>query len=215
MAASAREVQNLQTTVVALQGNPVAPTVPVIGDALVWDGTQWLPSAPPPPAPPLNGPIIGVTDGSNAAAGMVGEIITHSWTGSVNAIPNGTASGVNAFSTAQFMGGGTGLQIPPGDWQVQIDVVFTASVSLSAWVQCFAVAQMQGFGGVFRYIPGTVTNGMTSIFGGFAITGSLLVPQVSTPTTIASAWSQFNVYVGGGYSGAINGTITYTGRRMR
>lgn len=104
MAASVRDVQNLQTTVVGLQGNPVSNAVPVVGDALVWDGSQWLPSAPPPPAPPLNGPIIGVTDGSNAAPGMVGEVISIS-------------SGPVTITSTTWTDVVT-LNVTPGDWDV-------------------------------------------------------------------------------------------------
>lgn len=110
MAASVRDVQNLVTTVVGLQGNPVSNAVPVIGDALVWDGTQWLPAAPPPPAPPLNGPIIGVTNGSNAAAGMVGEYIESLNTLSPTMTPT---------SNPTFLSGpSTQLILSPGDWDV-------------------------------------------------------------------------------------------------
>lgn len=99
MAASVREVQNLQTTVVALQGNPVAPNPPVVGDLLVWDGSAWTPQ---PPAAPM-----GVTDGSQAASGEVGEILI--LTGTISAAPD---TGTLVTGT-----------IPPGDWDISIMVV--------------------------------------------------------------------------------------------
>lgn len=43
MAASVRDVQNLVTTVVGLQGNPVSAAEPNTGDALIWNGSDWAP----------------------------------------------------------------------------------------------------------------------------------------------------------------------------
>jgi hypothetical protein len=38
---------NLDCTVVALQGNPVSPGEPDVGDVMVWDGDNWTPGASP------------------------------------------------------------------------------------------------------------------------------------------------------------------------
>lgn len=36
--------RKVRTTVVALQGHPIAPDMPAVGDTLVWDGNEWTPT---------------------------------------------------------------------------------------------------------------------------------------------------------------------------
>jgi hypothetical protein len=99
---------------------PLAPTVGALwwdsngAQLYIWysDGTssQWVPSVNQ-----LGGnfqPLTGVTDGSDAGAGNVGEVIS-----TVVPSPGITLTGstvTNAMS----------LPIPPGDWDVQADVWF-------------------------------------------------------------------------------------------
>lgn len=90
MAASAREVQNLITTVVGLQGNPISNAVPVVGDALVWDGSQWL------PRPPAGG---GGVQSVAAGTGLTGGTITDTGTIAL-ATPVSIANGGTAGNTA-------------------------------------------------------------------------------------------------------------------
>lgn len=142
--AQTRDVQNLVTTVVGLQGNPVSNAVPVVGDALVWDGTQWLPAAPPPPAPPLNGPIIGVTDGSDAAPGMVGEYVSAVNTVAPPMTPTNSPTGISAIQ-AQIV-------LSPGDWDVWFSGemrLTSATISDSAGnpqMSGYCAANLQGAG---------------------------------------------------------------------
>ena len=57
--------------------------------------------------PPLSGPIIGVTDGSTAAPGMVGEFIQGSTV--ITAVPN---TGIQVLAAQP-------LTLTPGDWDVE------------------------------------------------------------------------------------------------
>lgn len=122
------------------------PTSPQSG-ALYWDlptaklflfdGTQWVvtvntpeggaagPAGPPgadgavgpagpagpAPTPPFNGPIIGVTDGSNAAPGQVGEYLVSQQTFGI-----GASGGITAVVS---------LSLTPGDWDVSGNAAFS------------------------------------------------------------------------------------------
>lgn len=96
----------------------------VSGQLFIWyvdaNSSQWVvanvaqgvpgpegPAGPagPAPIPPFNGPIIGVTNGSNAAAGMVGQFITAS----------GSSPG---SATSPFSGNVCTITLPAGDWLV-------------------------------------------------------------------------------------------------
>lgn len=67
----------------------------------VWDGTQWK---------PVMGQTPGVTDGSNAAPGFVGEFLNYSGGVSFNAGSPGNVVTTNATLTT--------LTVPPGDWNI-------------------------------------------------------------------------------------------------
>lgn len=95
---SAGNAQFFGTTTLA--GDAVAPL-----EAVTLEQLNNAIANVPPPAPPLNGPIVGVTDGSNAAPGMVGEYMQNVLTASVP-IPG---SGSVAVLT---------LNLTPGDWDV-------------------------------------------------------------------------------------------------
>lgn len=113
------ETQNLDLTVTGIQGNPVSPAVPVVGDALVWDGTVWAPT-------PVGGggPVLGITDGSNAAPGYVGEQLNADATN--NAIPQGTPTTL------------VSLNLTPGDWLVSAGISWAGNApggyGVSAWL---------------------------------------------------------------------------------
>lgn len=67
------------------------------------------PPCPPPspfPPPPLAGPIVGVTDGSDAAPGQVGEYVTAQASRTYPASPSNTTSSVSV------------MVIQPGDWDI-------------------------------------------------------------------------------------------------
>lgn len=71
---------------------------------------QWW---PPPPQPfPRIPPIVGVTDGSTAAPGEVGEVLT--------VTVAGTLSSSDGWDDQQ-----ESLTLPPGDWDVWFNLIMT------------------------------------------------------------------------------------------
>jgi hypothetical protein len=91
-----------------------------------WDGERWWcrhppgPGGPRPPQPdrPLNGPIIGVTNGSVGRRGEVGEYLR-----GVQTVVVGTQSVYNV----------TPLVLPPGDWDVVASAHFNFAVTLTSF----------------------------------------------------------------------------------
>jgi hypothetical protein len=92
----------VQTTVTGLQGNPVAATVPAANQALVWNGTSWAPAGP-------YLPLIGVTNGSNAAAGQVGEYIE-------TVVSTGVPVATSGWTTY------AATTLSPGDWDIGANI---------------------------------------------------------------------------------------------
>lgn len=105
----------------------------------LWDGLQWVVVVNTPEGggggggggggPPYEGPIIGVTDGSNAAPGMVGEYLESVFPASAPAM---IEWGRPAVATT--------LNLTPGDWDVWGTVVVmrlnAGDVAASfAWIQ--------------------------------------------------------------------------------
>lgn len=70
---------------------------------------------------PVIGPIVGVTDGSNALAGMVGEYIS-------SIITAGAAVSIPTSGTPINI---TQIALTPGDWDINGQVSVTASVGCS------------------------------------------------------------------------------------
>lgn len=96
---SAGNAQFFGTTTLA--GDAVAPL-----EAVTLEQLNNAIANVPPPAPPLNGPIVGVTDGSNAAPGMVGEFVRIVSSNVIYNSGNNTDVGINS------------LNLTPGDWDV-------------------------------------------------------------------------------------------------
>src|SRR5215475_9336096 len=69
----------------------------------------WTPCPPPPVPPVITGPIIGVTDGTPAKPGEVGEYLMGTATGTFPPTTGGTLTEVNTAP----------LVVPAGDWDVQ------------------------------------------------------------------------------------------------
>jgi hypothetical protein len=140
-------LQQLQATVNALSVvGATAPTNPNIGQlwwntndgqGYVWTGGQWVVYVNPPlgsylplAGGTMTGPtnLVGVTNGSNAAAGQVGEYRSQ-------VIPVGSAIGVTNGTLATIFA----LSLTPGDWDVwaefwtnpsgNIIVVFSAMIN--------------------------------------------------------------------------------------
>lgn len=79
------------------------------------DDLLYVPT-PGPPVGPLNGPIVGVTNGSNAAAGMVGEYMQ-----SINQNNGGNGGATNAWVTPAV------LILTAGDWDIFSSVQFNGN----------------------------------------------------------------------------------------
>lgn len=108
------------------------PSLPVVGERFVgstgseweWDGVKWTaigqPGPPGPPGPPGSGGQ-GITDGSEAAPGDVGEFIYAEVTSGT--VPNNATSEPVA------------LQLSPGDWDVccLANIVFTLNTPASVY----------------------------------------------------------------------------------
>lgn len=138
-----------------------------------WDGTRWHCTRPPgpggpcPPEPdrPINGPIVGVTDGRPAKPGMVGEFLRRDLVITL----------VQPTLTYQI----SALVLPPGDWNVW------------AWAEFDIVMR----GALFHMDPGQVgfTGGMTGramlvspgeFDSGHYINSEPAFAQLSVPTLV-------------------------------
>ena len=120
--------------------------------------------------------LIGVTDGSDAAPGEIGELLV--------ATPGTYISGTAAAWTQLFP---TGLTLPPGDWDVTGHLVFsTAGVTaLSGLFFRWSVTPNEGGGINISVAPGVTIPPTAANF-------TLLMPTVryllTTPTAINVAW---------------------------
>lgn len=114
---------------------------------------QWgCQPCPPLPVPPLTGPIVGVTDGSDAAPGQVGEFIKASSGFSYSASPVVTTSSLSV------------IIVQPGDWDL--------------WA--FISGMTTNFGGAAFYlnpVPTGMSNNLGTVNG---IGSSSLVEQNAT-----------------------------------
>jgi len=164
----------IPTTVTGLQGRGIAPSAPTNGQALVFSsGTQlWTPGAPQ----------MGVTDGSNAAAGEVGQYLTAS-----SASPISASNVTNVDITS--------LSLSPGDWNVWGQVQWNGSTSnlanLQGWVNSVsATAPSAAIGtvGFFIFIPGTANAVSTMSFS----TGSRVFSISSAATVYLGGLAQFS-----------------------
>jgi hypothetical protein len=99
---------------------PASPTIgqtfidPTTNLEWMWDGTKWIASGL---ANAPFQPLFGVTDGSNAAAGQIGEVIAANVT-----TPVALSSGVTATVGS--------ISLTPGDWDVSGEVWFVGAASL-------------------------------------------------------------------------------------
>jgi hypothetical protein len=91
---------------VPLQQLPLASTTPPVMDGVAAIGASaaWAKADHVHPSDTSRAPLIGVTDGSNAAAGQVGEFLSTSFTGI-------------ALASGQ-QGSCSSLNLSPGDWEV-------------------------------------------------------------------------------------------------
>ena len=100
--------------VIANAASPTLPEAPTDGQSYLRDGQtgSWVPGLPLSSGGVVTGPItpagglVGVTNGSNAAPGMVGEVIQSAVSETSVGISN------NAWTTV------TSISLTPGDWDV-------------------------------------------------------------------------------------------------
>lgn len=173
----------------------------------IWDGCGWVqapslppqpPSGPFPPCPPfpprpINGPIIGVTGGTAARPGEVGEYLVGSST--VSFVLNAGTQSILAQP----------LIIPPGDWDVQATLYVQTTVTFD------------GISFFLNPLPAGFTNDLSSFIGVLTnppqLTGIIVSPRaqalVSIPTLMPFTINLFNT------SGPGNIQLMATARRMR
>ena len=148
----------------------------------MWNGCQWVPSGQcgqcgcgwdqcscgwqcQPCPPGIRGPIIGVTDGSKAAPGEVGELII------------GTANTAYPASSLNWNATLSPLVVPPGDW------LLTSSMGFSTMIQ-----------GAYFYLsplPPGISNNMSgqaytanTTAAEFTLIGTVASLSVSVPTLL-------------------------------
>ena len=132
----------------------------------------------------------GVTDGSDASAGQIGEYVTASSSGAVTP----STGAVNNIAT---------LPLTPGDWDVAGNVIFnpTAGVTYAA---CSVSTTSGAIGPIATRVPGAASATQLRIGTG----GSLRV-SVAAPTTVyLTAQTAFS-------SGSMSVTGVISARRMR
>lgn len=180
-----------------------APVNPVRGH-LWWDGTTlhmfdgaaWVTIGPS-----VGGTVMGVTDGSSAAPGFVGEVIKQTTTGSL-VVTAGTGN-PTTFNA---------LVVPPGDWNIQ--GMLTLSNLLPAGCFLNEISFNLGIGStnLTSYTMNAAFAANSGFIGG---TYSCNAFQVTTSSSVSISSTAF---VQGGI-GTPNGTINYSflgqGRRMR
>lgn len=152
---------------------------------------------PPPACPPLFGPIVGVTDGSDAPAGMVGEFISGS-SGNLNYAAYPTVTNVVAST----------LVVPPGDWHMwAIAQVSTQTDGVTFFLDPLPV-------GVSNYMTGSVdVAGGNAVAGNYTVIGVHARGSFSVPTLLAFRF----IVDQSGQSGlpAGYGYVSANARRMR
>jgi hypothetical protein len=153
---------------------------------------------PPPPPSAGTGPIIGVTDGSVAAPGEVGEVLRSTVNGSVT-------SGGGFSATFQA------LSLTPGDWDVDGDL-FLSDVSSQA--QYWSVIQYSltvgGASEAAAQINAIWAGGVGGFAGGDFLTNPFAI-SVSQPTLVVG-----QISLGAAASETVPGTyIATTAARRR
>jgi hypothetical protein len=157
---------------------------------------------PPPPPSAGSGPIIGVTDGSVAAPGQVGEVLSSLLSGTFT----GAISGTSASQTALSI-----MTLTPGDWNVQYWLQVNADIQGAAFAlgpsPAGALNSMETI--LFGYPAFTDPEGT---FQGVILTAATTPINVATPTLLAgtlTVWSGTTSVTSGPY------TMKMWARRVR
>jgi hypothetical protein len=152
---------------------------------------------PPPPPSAGTGPIIGVTDGSDAAPGEVGEFVTAFTSFNFAAYPTDTAGSVSV------------LVVQPGDWDLRVFTNFSTAIGGVAVYLSPSPAGISNnmFGSVT--VLGTTTPDIEGVY----LIGATARGNFTVPTLLAFSYnvlqSQNSVLAAG------TGTVTVEGRRLR
>ena len=165
-----------------------------------WDGTQWIITINTPDggggsAGPIEGPIIGVTDGSDAAPGMVGEFQVLAGLSGVTLVPSN-------FNIQDVLFPPLG----PGDW----DVTVTLSFNQPGWpASAYALWVVIAAGSFSRgYCLSGPTNGISNI-------ASLPVATVRISSSAPDAGLQVSVGSWATTGPTMFGGVIAECRRMR
>lgn len=156
---------------------------------------------PTPPPGQMTGPIIGVTDGSVAGPGEVGEVLRNIVTGTV-----GVSAGLGSASIAA-------LTLTPGDWDVQTNIQFTDNTT-NLYMNGLKLDINNGATNILEFL---LLNQFTASAGGFA-EGDFSTHQyaLSTATPVLLT-GNLTVYGSGGTvtTGTATYTVTTAARRRR
>lgn len=164
----------------------------------LFDGAVWVDIGPQVAG---SGGIKGVTDGSVASPGNVGEIITQTSNGSINVnVPPGAAP--TNFAA---------LVVPAGDWNIQGTVSLTA-LTIGVYWDYIIFSLMNGS---TTLISADIAGNFTGPNGFVGGTYSCAVLSISVAATTTVTCSLQVIAVNGGPNGTANYTFTTKGRRMR
>lgn len=155
---------------------------------------------PPPPASGGSGPLLGVTDGSKAAPGIVGEVIVLTTQIPYAAYPAITEPVVTL-----------GV-ITPGDWDMFASMEFAGGAAGAIGGASFA---LNGPSGVSSDMNGIVIFGVTQ---GQAEAGATIIGQKGSASWAAATLIQFQVVVNQSTDATLpagTATFRFEARRMR
>lgn len=156
---------------------------------------------PPPTAQP--GPLLGVTDGSVAAPGVVGEILRSVVTGTAN---TGGGSGIAAQTSF------AAITLTPGDWNIQSNVSLVelaANTFFTQWDYSVKDGTTSVADVSFLGTWGTATNG--GLIGGNFPTPAFAI-STAAPKLLTGNINLFGTFAAGT---ACSFTATTTARRLR
>lgn len=97
----------IDTTVAGLQGVPISPAVPTAGQALVFNGTVWIPTNPPANLPLSGGTLTGPLVLSGNAVAALNPVTLQQLQANYLLLTGGTVTGALTVNGALTANGGT------------------------------------------------------------------------------------------------------------
>lgn len=180
----------IPATVRGLNGRGLSPTPPSDGQLLRYNASTqlWEPYTP--------GPVLGVTDGSDAEPGEVGEVIQ--WSSVAN---------INMTTSVWVQVPGAQMTLTPGDWDITGQIYwFTTSTGASTGNAAYgALVISPETGQQNLYTVGHRANGVTGQVG-----LSLPARRVSTPSGVT-----VQIWGFGDGSGPYISAVSMRARRIR